>query len=68
MVGGTKLWCSALMEKIASIAAAAPRRCPVIDLVELMESCFAAFSPNAIFIAMISFRSPIGVEVPCALI
>ena len=49
---------------MASIAAAAPRRCPVIDLVELIDSLLAAFSPRAIFIAFSSFRSPAGVEVP----
>ena len=34
-----------------------------MDLVELIESFLAAFSPSAILIALSSFRSPAGVEV-----
>ena len=40
---------------------------PRIDLVELITSLSFACAPNASLIALVSFRSPSGVEVPCAL-
>ena len=45
---------------------AAPSRCPVIDLVELIAS-FAACSPKQRFTATVSAMSPSGVDVPWAL-
>ena len=45
---------------------AAPSKCPVIDLVELTIVLPAA-SPSACLIAFVSQTSPIGVEVPWAL-
>ena len=53
------------MVKIASIAPAAPKRCPVADLVEDMVA-FEAASPNIRSTAANSMTSAI-VEVPCAL-
>ena len=47
----------------ASIAPAAPSKCPVIDFVELMFN-FLACSPNTSLIAFTSDMSPTGVEVP----
>ena len=45
---------------------AAPSRCPVIDLVELIGSR-AACSPKTRFTASVSASSLNGVPVPCAL-
>ena len=67
IVGGTKSSSSALTVKTASSAAEAPRRCPVMDFVELIESLRAASSPRESLSAFTSLRSPVGVEVPCAL-
>ena len=53
---------------MASTPPEAPKRWPVMDLVELIERFLAAFSPSAILIALSSFRSPTGVEVPWELI
>ena len=53
-------WCLAY---IIEDAPAPPSRCPVIDFVELTTSFFA-WSPKASLIALVSFRSPNGVEVP----
>jgi hypothetical protein len=47
-------------------AAAAPSRCPVIDLVDEMARR-RAWSPNVVLIAIVSRRSLNGVEVPWAL-
>ena len=49
-----------------SMPPAAPRVCPIMDLVEFTTS-FLAWSPNASLIALVSFTSPRGVEVPWAL-
>ena len=38
IVGGTVSWCTAMMLATASMAPAAPSRCPVMLLVELMFS------------------------------
>ena len=45
---------------------AAPSMCPVIDFVEETLS-FDAASPKTLAIAIASFESLSGVEVPCAL-
>jgi hypothetical protein len=66
IVGGMTPVCSAIAENTASTPPAAPSRCPVIDLVELTITLYAA-SPSAALIAMVSARSPAGVEVPWAL-
>ena len=47
---------------------AAPRRCPVIDLVELITVFLAFSSPSAIFIALVSYLSLRPVDVPWAFI
>ena len=49
-----------------STAPAAPSMWPVIDLVELTFTVFAA-SPKTALIAFVSLRSLAGVDVPCAL-
>ena len=66
IVGGTMPSRSASSVAIDSTAPVPPSRCPVIDLVLVMARPSAA-SPNAFLIALISPTSPIGVEVPCAL-
>ena len=50
---------------IVSSPPAAPSRCPVIDLVELIATRFA-WSPNTDLMAWVSNLSLRGVEVPCA--
>src|ERR1700710_2581294 len=62
MVGGEIWWCSASTVKTDSMPPAPPSRWPVIDLVELTTSFFA-WSPKEFLIALVSFRSPSGVEV-----
>ena len=66
MVGGITLFFMAKAMTAASIPPAAPSKCPVMDLVELMATL--VFSPNTVFIAMVSKRSLRSVEVPWALI
>src|SRR6201999_2634029 len=66
MVGGAILSRIARIEKIASIAPAAPRRCPVEDLVDDIET-FEAALPSNRSTAPSSISSPTWVEVPCAL-
>src|SRR5688572_24643443 len=65
-VGGAMLSRIARMEKIASIAPAAPSRYPVDDFVEDIE-IFEAALPTRRSTAPSSISSPSGVEVPCAL-
>src|SRR5260370_15788068 len=67
MVGGAMLSRIARMEKIASIAPAAPSRCPVDDLVDDIDT-FEAALPSSRSTALSSISSPTWVEVPCALI
>src|SRR5690606_24167524 len=68
IVGGTMEVLSALMQIADSTAPAAPRRCPIIDLVELTQSRLSlACAPNTSEMARASSMSPAGVEVPCAL-
>ncbi|MNR59516.1 hypothetical protein D3C85_1807860 [compost metagenome] len=67
IVGGTISFCTAKIEAIVSIAPAAPKRCPVIDLVELIFNLYAC-SPNRSTIAFVSLISPTGVDVPWTLI
>src|SRR6185312_16108200 len=66
MVGGAMLSRMARMEKSASIAPAAPRRCPVEDLVADIDTLDAAL-PSSRSTAPSSISSPTCVEVPCAL-
>src|SRR3984957_14796258 len=66
MVGGAMLSRIARMLKIASIAPAAPNRCPVDDLVDDIEALEAAL-PSSRSTAPSSISSPTCVEVPCAL-
>src|SRR4051812_23789465 len=66
MVGGAILSRIARIEKIASIAPAAPSRWPVEDLVDDIE-IFDAALPSSRSAAASSISSPSGVEVPCAL-
>src|SRR5262245_23075509 len=66
-VGGARLSLIASAEKIASTAPAAPSRWPIADLVEDIET-FPAALPNRRSTAANSISSPIGVEVPWALI
>src|SRR3546814_1066275 len=63
MVGGITQVCSAIAENTASTPPAAPSRWPVIDLVELTMVLYA-WSPSAALTAIVSARSPAGVEVP----
>ena len=65
IVGGTIWSRMARMEKMASTAPAAPRRCPIDDFVEDIEILPAAL-PNSLSTACSSISSPSGVEVPCA--
>ena len=66
-VGGATWSRIAKTEKIASIAPAAPRRCPVEDFVDDIVTP-PTWLPNSRVTAPSSISSPIGVEVPCALI
>src|SRR6516164_6334666 len=66
IVGGATLSRIARIEKIASTAPAAPRRCPVEDLVDDIET-FEAALPSRRSTAPSSISSPTWVEVPCAL-
>jgi hypothetical protein len=61
IVGGITLLLIERILKIDSIAPAAPKVCPVIDLVELMAGIS---SLKMLFIAVASARSPKGVDVP----
>src|SRR5229473_3585350 len=65
IVGGSKPRSSARMQAAASMAPAAPSRCPWTDFVELTASSYA-WSPNTALIAFVSATSPSLVEVPCA--
>ena len=67
IVGGATLSRIARILKIASIAPAAPSRCPVHDLVDDIETFDAALPSNRSTAAN-SISSPIWVDVPCALI
>src|SRR5215471_10898401 len=67
MVGGAMLSRIARMLKIASIAPAAPNKCPVEDLVDDIDTREAAL-PNSRSTAPSSISSPTWVEVPWALI
>src|SRR5271154_2225297 len=66
MVGGAILSRIARMLKIASIAPAAPSRCPVDDLVDDIDPLEAAL-PSSRSTAPSSISSPSCVDVPCAL-
>src|SRR3984957_21163199 len=66
MVGGAMLSRIARILKIASMAPAAPKRCPVDDLVDDIDTLEAAF-PKSRSTAPSSISSPTCVEVPCAL-
>ena len=66
IVGGTISFLIARTVNAASMAPAAPSKCPVIDLVELIARLYA-WSPYILFIAIVSYLSFSGVEVPCAL-
>ena len=61
----TPSW-SASTHIIASIAPAAPKQWPVIDFVDETASSYA-WSPKTSLIALVSARSPSGVDVPWAL-
>ena len=63
-VGGKIPCLIARIEKIASIAPAAPSRCPVADFVE--DIGVFVSSPSYLFTDLTSISSPSGVEVPCA--
>ena len=58
---------TARIVKIASTAPAAPRQWPVAPLVDEIGVLRAFSSPSASLITRVSAASPIGVEVPCAL-
>src|SRR3981189_577286 len=66
IVGGAMLSRIARMLKIASIAPAAPSRCPVDDLVDDIDTRDAEL-PSIRSTAPSSISSPTWVEVPCAL-
>src|SRR3982075_1216280 len=66
IVGGAMLSRIARMLKIASIAPAAPNRCPVEDLVDDIDTLEVGW-PSSRSTAPSSISSPIWVEVPCAL-
>src|ERR1700744_998829 len=66
MVGGATLSRIARMLKIASIAPAAPNKCPVEDLVDDIDTLEAALPSNR-STAPSSISSPTWVEVPWAL-
>src|SRR5437879_10315483 len=66
IVGGATLSRIARMLKIASIAPAAPSKCPVDDLVDDIDTREAAL-PSSRSTAPSSISSPTWVEVPCAL-
>ena len=65
-MGGDTWWWIASAVNTDSMPPAPPRRCPVIDFVEFTAIFFAAV-PNICLIALVSLRSPNGVDVPCAL-
>ena len=65
MVGGATERCIASTVMPASRPPAAPRRCPVIDLVDDTASLYA-WSPKTALIAFVSAMSPSGVDVPWA--
>src|SRR3712207_745256 len=67
IVGGINESCIALVQAITSIAPAAPKRWPVIDLVELTGTSFALFFKTDL-IAKVSNLSLYSVLVPCAFI
>ena len=67
MVGGTIPSRMARQAKEASTAPAAPRRWPVMDLVELIATLYACL-PKTDLMAKVSMASFRGVEVPWALI
>src|ERR1700685_705176 len=67
MVGGAILSRIARMLKIASIARAAPNKCPGEDLVDATDTLAAAL-PSSRSTALSSISSPTCVEVPWALI
>ena len=67
IVGGTTPVKIVLAINTASIPPAAPNPCPVAPLVEETKSSLA-LSPNTVFIAIVSFLSFAGVDVPCAFI
>ena len=56
-------FCMATTVMAASRAAPAPKRCPVMDLVELMGIVNAS-GPNTVLIANVSNLSFRGVDVP----
>src|SRR5580692_6852955 len=66
IVGGATLSRIARIEKIASMAPAAPRRWPVEDLVDDIDTLEAAL-PSSRSTAPSSISSPTWVEVPWAL-
>jgi len=66
IVGGMTWSRTASAQMAVSRPPAAPRRCPVIDLVEETASFFAC-APKTILIATVSTLSPVGVDVPWAL-
>src|ERR1700742_830611 len=66
MVGGAILSRIARMLKIASIAPAAPNKCPVEDLVDDIDTLEVAL-PSSRSTAPSSISSPTWVEVPWAL-
>ena len=66
MVGGTTLLFIESIQEIASIAPAAPSKCPVIDFVELIFIEYR-WSLKTAPSALASALSPSGVEVPCIL-
>ena len=66
IVGGMHPSWIAFAHAIASTTPAAPSMCPVADLVELTARR-SAWSPKTARIALASFGSLSGVDVPCAL-
>ena len=65
-VGGAIRSRSARIVAVTSTAPEAPSRWPIADLVD-DTGTFAAWSPSASLIALVSARSLSGVEVPWAL-
>ena len=65
IVGGTTWSRIASSDAISSTAPAAPSMCPVIDFVE-ETLIFPAASPNTLAMAVASFESLSGVDVPWA--
>ena len=66
IVGGITESRMASAHAAISIPPAPPNKWPVIDLVELTDTLWAC-SPNTCLIARVSQRSPMSVEVACAL-